>query len=170
MLTLNEVMKDLRDADINTIGIWRIGGVENTTLVKQVAEQAVQEKLFDKVVMTSVFQTPDLRRIQGEIAGILGMKFEKESEQGRAARLHRRIKGKNTILIILDDIWAQLELKKIRIPSPNNHKGCKLVLTSRNKHVLSNEMSTQKDLELNIYKKIKHGFYLRIWWMIPLRI
>ena len=34
---------------------------------------------------------------------------------------------------------------KIGIPPPDTHKGCKLVLTSRNKHVLSNEMSTQKD-------------------------
>ena len=145
MLTLNEVMKALRDADINTIGIWGMGGVGKITLVKQVAEQAAQEKLFDKVFMTSVFQTPDFRRIQGEIADILGMKFEEESEQGRAARLHRRINEEKTILIILDDIWAELELGKIGIPSPDNHKGCKLVLTSRNKHVLSNEMSTQKD-------------------------
>ncbi|KAL6311704.1 hypothetical protein AAG906_021715 [Vitis piasezkii] len=76
---------------------------------------------------------------------MLGMKFEEESEQGRAARLHRRINEEKTILIILDDIWAELELEKIGIPSPDNHKGCKLVLTSRNKHVLSNEMSTQKD-------------------------
>ena len=56
-----------------------------STLVNQVADQAAQEKLFDKVVTASVSQTPDLRRIQGELADKLGLKFEELSEQGRSA-------------------------------------------------------------------------------------
>ncbi|XP_059598498.1 disease resistance protein At4g27190-like [Vitis vinifera] len=148
MLTLNEVMEALRDANINRIGVWGMGGVGKSTLVKQVAEQANQEKLFEKVVNVSVLQTPDLERIQRELADWLGMKFEEESEQGRAARLHQRMKAEKTILIILDDLWAELELEKVGIPSPDDHKGCKLVLTSRNKQVLSNEMSTQKDFRV----------------------
>ncbi|RVW90303.1 Disease resistance protein [Vitis vinifera] len=115
MLTLNEVMEALRDANINRIGVWGMGGVGKSTLVKRVAEEAEQEELFHK---------------------------------GRAGRLHQRIKQENTILIILDDLWAELELEKVGIPSPDDHKGCKLVLTSRNKQVLSNEMSTQKDFRV----------------------
>eukprot|EP00261_Vitis_vinifera_P039382 XP_019080625.1 PREDICTED: probable disease resistance protein At4g27220 isoform X4 [Vitis vinifera] len=148
MLTLNEVMKALRDAKINKIGVWGLGGVGKTTLVKQVAEQAAQEKLFDKVVTAAVLETPDLKKIQGELADLLGMKFEEESEQGRAARLYQRMNEEKTILIILDDIWAKLDLEKIGIPSPDHHKGCKLVLTSRNEHILSNEMDTQKDFRV----------------------
>ena len=45
MLTLNEVMEALRDADINRIGVWGVGGVGKSTLVKRVAEQAEQEEL-----------------------------------------------------------------------------------------------------------------------------
>ncbi|XP_034706626.1 probable disease resistance protein At4g27220 isoform X3 [Vitis riparia] len=148
MLTLNEVMEALRDAKINKIGVWGLGGVGKTTLVKQVAEQAAQKKLFDKVVTADVLETPDLKKIQGELADFLGMKFEEESEQGRAARLYQRMKEIKTILIILDDIWAKLDLEKIGIPSPDHHKGCKLVLTSRNEHILSNEMDTQKDFRV----------------------
>ncbi|WKA03395.1 hypothetical protein VitviT2T_021506 [Vitis vinifera] len=148
VLTLDEVMEALRDAKINKIGVWGLGGVGKTTLVKQVAEQAAQEKLFDKVVTAAVLQTPDLKKIQGELADLLGMKFEEESEQGRAARLYQRMNNEKTILIILDDIWAKLDLEKIGIPSPDHHKGCKLVLTSRNEHILSNEMDTQKDFRV----------------------
>ncbi|KAJ9682575.1 hypothetical protein PVL29_018489 [Vitis rotundifolia] len=148
MLTLNDIMEALGDANINRIGVWGMGGVGKSTLVKQVAEQANQEKLFDKVVNVSVLQTPDLKRIQRELADGLGMKFEEESEQGRAARLHQRMEAEKTILIILDDLWAELELEKVGIPSPDDHKGCKLVLTSRNKQVLSNVMSTQKDFRV----------------------
>ncbi|KAL6311654.1 hypothetical protein AAG906_025733 [Vitis piasezkii] len=153
MLTLNEVMEALRDANINRIGVWGMGGVGKSTLVKQVAEQANQEKLFEKVVNVSVLQTPDLERIQRELADWLGMKFEEESEQGRAARLHQRMKAEKTILIILDDLWAELELEKVGIPSPDDHKGCKLVLTSRNKQVLSNEMGTQKDFRVQLLQE-----------------
>ncbi|CBI22408.3 unnamed protein product, partial [Vitis vinifera] len=148
VLTLDEVMEALRDAKINKIGVWGLGGVGKTTLVKQVAEQAAQEKLFDKVVKAAVLQTPDLKKIQGELADLLGMKFEEESEQGRAARLYQRMNEEKTILIILDDIWAKLDLEKIGIPSPDHHKGCKLVLTSRNEHILSSEMDTQKDFRV----------------------
>ena len=145
MLVLNQVMEALRDPNINRIGVWGMGGVGKSTLVKQVAEQAAQEKLFDKVVAASVLQTPDLKRIQGELADMLGMKFEEESKQRRAARLHQRMQGEKTILVILDDLWEEVELERIGIPSPDHHKGCKLVLTSRNRDVIANQMGTQKD-------------------------
>ena len=150
LLALNEVMEALKDSNINRIGVWGLGGVGKSTLVKQVAEQAAsQEKLFDKVVMASVLQTPDYGEIQQQFADKLGMKFEELSEQGRAARLHQRIKEEKTILIILDNLWAELDLDKIGIPSSaHHHKGCKLLLTSRNRDVLSNQMGTQKEFLL----------------------
>ena len=99
MLVLNQVMEALREENINKIGVWGLGGVGKSTLVKQVAEQAAQEKLFDKVVTASVLQTPDLKRIQGELADKLDMKLEEESEEGRAARLRQRMEAEKTILV-----------------------------------------------------------------------
>ena len=155
LLALNEVMEALKDSNINMIGVWGLGGVGKSTLVKQVAEQAAQEKLFDKVVTTSVLQTPDYRRIQGELADKLDMKLEEESEEGRAARLHQRMKAEQTILIVLDDLWAEVELEKIGVPYPaaDHHKGCKLLLTSRNRDILSNQMGTQKDFRVEHLKE-----------------
>ena len=68
-----------------------------------------------------------------------------ESEEGREARLHQRMKDEKTILVILDDLWAELELGKIGIPFADDHKGCKILLTSRNRDILSNDMGTQKE-------------------------
>ncbi|XP_059598675.1 disease resistance protein At4g27190-like [Vitis vinifera] len=45
--------------------------------------------------------------------------------------------------------WMKAQMgswKRLGIPFGDDHKGCKIVLTSRNKHVLSNEMGTQKDM------------------------
>jgi hypothetical protein len=96
-----------------------------------------------------VTQSPDLRRIQGEIADMLDLKFDKETVSGRASRLHERLSQDRKILVILDDIWEKLELETIGIPS----KGCKLVLISRNRDVLFCEMGTQKDFGLEVLPK-----------------
>ncbi|KAJ9682210.1 hypothetical protein PVL29_018203 [Vitis rotundifolia] len=137
---LNEIMDALRDDKISMIGVCGMGGVGKTTLVEQVAAQA---KLFDRVVMAYVSQTVDLKKIQAQIADALGLKFEEESETGRAGRLSVRLTEEKNILIILDDLWAGLDLKDIGIPS--DHRGLKMVLTSRKRRVLFNEMGIEKN-------------------------
>ena len=47
----NQIMQALRNEDMPMIGVWGMGGVGKTTLVKQVAQQAEEKKLFHKVVM-----------------------------------------------------------------------------------------------------------------------
>ena len=60
------------------------------------------------------------------------------------------MKAEKTILIVLDNLWAEVQLEKIGVPSPADHqfKGCKLLLTSRNRVVLSNQMGTKKEFLL----------------------
>ncbi|XP_028058450.1 disease resistance protein At4g27190-like [Camellia sinensis] len=67
------VMKTLSDDNINFIGIYGIGGVAKTTLVKEFGKQAKSDKLFDEVVMDVVSQNPDIKKIQDKIGGILAI-------------------------------------------------------------------------------------------------
>ena len=143
---LEKIMESLRCDDVKMIGVWGMGGVGKTTLVKQVAKVAQDEKLFDKVVMAYVSQTVDLKKIQAEIADVLGLNFLEESEVGRAGRLSERLKTEKKVLIIFDDLWAELDLAAVGIPS--DHGGCKIVLTSRRRSILSNEMGTQKNFHV----------------------
>ena len=138
-------MESLRSADVKMIGVWGMAGVGKTTLVKQVAKVAQDEKLFDQVVMAYVSQTVDLKKIQEEIADALGLKFEEASGPGRAGRLSERLKKKK-VLIILDDLWAVLDLAAVGIPS--DHGGCKVVLTSRRLSILFNEMGNQNNFHV----------------------
>ena len=117
-------MEALRNEGISMIGVWGMGGVGKTTLVKQVAQQAEEDKLFHKVVMVlHISQTPNIIEIQEKIARMLSLKFE--AGEDRAGRLKQRLKREEKILVILDDIWGKLDLGEIGIPYGDDHKGCK---------------------------------------------
>ena len=118
MLTMKGLIVALKDDNINLVGLWGMAGVGKTTLVREVAKQVKEEKLFDEVVIATVTQSPDLIQIQGEIADKLDLKLDKETLTGRADLLRARLsKEKNQkILVILDDIWKKLDLDEIGIP------------------------------------------------------
>ncbi|MED6134790.1 hypothetical protein PIB30_040220 [Stylosanthes scabra] len=87
--------------------------------------------------MATISKTPDTKTVQEEIADKLGLHhFEEVTVAGRAPRLCERIKMEKTILLVLDDIWEALDLKKVGIPSEGEHSGCKILLTSRNLDLL----------------------------------
>ncbi|XP_054780681.1 probable disease resistance protein At4g27220 isoform X2 [Prosopis cineraria] len=118
---LEEVMKALRDPAIKMIGIWGQGGVGKTTLVKAVARKAKAEKLFNVVIMANITSTPDVRKVQGEMAAMLGLTLDDETDIGRASRLRERLKKKKeNTLVILDDLWARFELSMLGILSKDD--------------------------------------------------
>ncbi|KAJ7950393.1 Disease resistance protein [Quillaja saponaria] len=204
------IMEALMDPSVNMIGVYGLGGVGKTALVKEIAVKAKEANVFDVVVMAVVTQTPDLKRIQSEIADLLGLKFDEESVLGRASRLRERINKEKKILVILDDIWGRIDLEEVGIPFQEDYKrrekdleqvelpfggkhirrekdleqvelpfggkhkkrekdlgevelplggehkrrenysSCKILLTSRNKEVLSRDMGTQKDFQIQL--------------------
>ncbi|KAJ1426838.1 P-loop containing nucleoside triphosphate hydrolase [Sesbania bispinosa] len=122
--TMEKIMQALEDSTVSMIGVHGVGGVGKTTLVKEVAKKAQENKLFNMVIMANITRNPEIKKIQGQIAEMLGMRLEEESEIVRADRLRKRLKKeKENTLIILDDFWDGLDLNRLGIPCGEDDDG-----------------------------------------------
>ncbi|XLR10142.1 uncharacterized protein LOC107624887 isoform X2 [Arachis ipaensis] len=116
---MEDVKKALEDSSATMVGVHGLAGMGKTTLVIKAINtlQNREPKLFDMVIMANVGKNPDIRKIQGQIADMLGMTLQEESEYARAIRIREKLKkGKNT-LIILDDLYAKVDLDMLGILS-----------------------------------------------------
>ncbi|TQE00897.1 hypothetical protein C1H46_013437 [Malus baccata] len=149
MAYMNEVIEGLKRERVRMIGICGMGGVGKTTMVKEIIERLAKLDLFDKIVMATVSQSPSIRMIQSEIADKIGLKFKEESEPGRALKLRGELMEIKRILIVLDDVWTEPDFEAIGLPCGDAHKGCKVLLTSRDSDVC-NMMGSQQIIAVPI--------------------
>ena len=142
-----DVMNALEDDNVRRIGVYGTGGVGKTMLVKKVAEQAMDDKLFNKVFVIDVSETPDFEKIQESIARRLALTLPRGDPYLRADRLRNQLKKEEKILMIVDNIWQRsgLNLEALGIPFDKDQNRCKFLLTSREKYVLSNDMNVKEN-------------------------
>ncbi|XP_004310281.1 PREDICTED: disease resistance protein At4g27190-like [Fragaria vesca subsp. vesca] len=151
---MRKVMEGLRDDKITAVGVYGMGGVGKTSMVKYVAEQACKNGTFNHWIMAVVSQNPELIKIQDTLADLLGFELKEKTEAGRAAKLHKEIMRKEKLLIIVDDVWERTELSKIGIPPYNELQKCKskVLLTTRRLNVC-NDMKCHEKIALKLLSK-----------------
>ena len=145
-------MEAFKGDEVNMIGVCGMGGVGKTTLVTEVANKAKSLQLFQKVIKVVASQTPIIENIQHKIADFLHLKFENTTREGKAEELWLRLENEEKVLVILDDMWNELNLKEIGIPFGDNHKGCTIILTTRHRQVC-NYMKSQVTVSLDVLDK-----------------
>ncbi|XP_071741183.1 probable disease resistance protein At4g27220 [Rutidosis leptorrhynchoides] len=123
---LGDIIEAIKDESIQIIGIY---GVGKTTLAKEVAARV--KNLFAVVAFTTISHTVDADKIKTDIK-----------------KATKCIMKDENVLIILDDVWEQLDLEELCIPCGINHMNCKILLTSRNKDVCE-RMNAQRKICVN---------------------
>ncbi|RXH84698.1 hypothetical protein DVH24_032982 [Malus domestica] len=146
MANMNEVIEGLKREQVRMIEICGMGGVGKTIMAKEIITRLAKLNLFDNIVMATVSQSPSIRTIQSDIASQIGLELKEESESGRAIKLHGKLM-EIKILIVLDDVWTEPDFEAIGLPSGDAHKGCKVLLTSRDSDVC-NRMGSQPIIEV----------------------
>ncbi|CAK8566069.1 unnamed protein product [Lathyrus sativus] len=128
----NELLDALEDEQNYIIGLQGMGGTGKTTLAKEVGKKLKQSEQFKYVIDTTVSFSPNIKKIQDDIAGPLGLRFNECSESDRPKKLWKRLTNGENILLILDDVWGDIDFEEIGIPYSDSNKGCRILVTTRN--------------------------------------
>ncbi|KAL8494409.1 hypothetical protein ACS0TY_025279 [Phlomoides rotata] len=142
-----DIMATLREKKLRMMGICGMGGVGKTTMAKKIMSRASRERgegLFDEIVIVVVSQPVDMSKIQNEMAELLGLELKVNGAFARAHELRKRLMNSKSILIILDDVWENLNLEDLGIP---DQKDCTIFLTSRNADVFG-AMNVEKTFQM----------------------
>jgi len=156
-MMFNKVWKSLEDNNVGIIGLYGMGGVGKTTLMKRIhSEFGKMEHSFDIVLWAVVSKDCDINKIMTDISNRLGIDeslWKRSSQDQRVAKIHEQLKGKKFVLM-LDDLWEKLELQAIGVPVPkeSNNKS-KVVFTTRSEDVCA-KMKAETKLEVKcLYDK-----------------
>ncbi|KAF5949607.1 hypothetical protein HYC85_011600 [Camellia sinensis] len=160
ILVMNEIIEALEDDGIHLIGICGMGGMGKTTMAKEVAKRT--KNLFNEFPMAVVSQEPDLTKVQGCIADMLGLKLDdRESPIARASLLRKRLLLDNKkILVILDDIWEEFDLEELGFPlEGGSNKSYKILFTARNRNLWKG-IQNKRYIQLQVLVGKNHGISL----------
>ncbi|KAG6666578.1 disease resistance protein At4g27190-like [Carya illinoinensis] len=152
---LAKTMDLLFDNRFQRIGIWGMGGVGKTNLVRNLNNKLLEmnsnDMPFSCVLWVTVSKNLDIQKLQMGIASRLGFHLEQSSgADGMATQLHRRLKEER-FLLILDDAWQKIDLDILGVPRPDVQSGSKIILTCRSLDVCRH-METDVDVKMSVLR------------------
>ena len=116
-------MKDfIEDDEARFLGIYGMGGIGKTTLLKIINDGLVginARRRFDHVIFITMSQVVDVEKMKRDI---------QEQIRGNLSSLR-----KSRFLLLLDDVWNEVDLSELKIPIPSSQNRCKVIMTDRSK-------------------------------------
>ncbi|XP_054778829.1 probable disease resistance protein At5g63020 [Prosopis cineraria] len=130
--TFKELCSCFENNQVGVIGLYGMGGVGKTTLLKKFNNEFLSKKAHMVVIWVVVSKDVNMGKIQENIRKKLRVQdhiWDDKSMEDRAILLLNILKKKKFVLL-LDDVWYRIDLLKLGVPSPNNHE-CKIIFTTR---------------------------------------
>ncbi|XP_073003947.1 disease resistance protein RPS2-like [Typha latifolia] len=135
------------DQVVGMIGIWGMGGVGKTHLLRQINNSFIGDSAFNHVILVSGSQSCTTKKLQKEIAKKLKLPLDEDASA--QASIVFNFLSKRSFLLLLDDLWGRIDLQEVGIPFPLGVVGGfkrKVVLTTRSTNVCG---------QMEVRKKIK---------------
>ncbi|XP_058108042.1 disease resistance protein RPS5-like [Magnolia sinica] len=147
--TLQNILRCIRDVGIKKIGIWGMGGIGKTTVMKNLNWHPEMAQMFEIIIWVTVSKEWSTRKIQNQITQRVGLKVEDfEPDHLVALRLFKYLKTEK-FLLLLDDVWDIVDLDSVGIPAPSVGNDCKVVLTTRYRNVC-HKMRTDVEVKVEV--------------------
>ncbi|KAJ4813499.1 LRR and NB-ARC domains-containing disease resistance protein [Rhynchospora pubera] len=134
----------------NIIGIWGMGGVGKTHLLKQINNKIYKDSTFSVVMFVTCTQESSEEKIQNEIINKFGLNKSNSMEERRRT-IFSFLNPMNFVLL-LDDLWSRMDLDSVGIPNPYGIVGDykrKIVLTTRSEDVCG-LMEVDRKMRVNV--------------------
>lgn len=130
---LKKVWACLLDDEVRKIGVYGMGGIGKTTVMKHVNNGLLKRKdKFGGVIWVTASKATTVIKLQDAIASKLNLDISQYSdEETRAAKLFAELSRNKKYVLVLDDIWEDYHLEDVGVPEPTLQNRCKLVLTTR---------------------------------------
>eukprot|EP01018_Ginkgo_biloba_P006723 Gb_01077 [translate_table: standard] len=123
----------LEDETARVISVYGMGGVGKTSLLKNVHNSEDVKRFFDVLIWATVSPNCSIKDLQSCIARRIHLSLpENCSTDEGAMSLYASLKHKK-FLLILDDVWSQIDLRQLGVPIGG--EGSKIVLTTRSMEV-----------------------------------
>ncbi|KAI9085642.1 hypothetical protein K1719_032485 [Acacia pycnantha] len=132
--TLEELRSCFQNDEVGIIGLYGMEGVGKTTLLKKFNNNFLSTKGDYLVIWAVASKDADPQKIQDDIRKKLRVPDDNWAKANDKALLLYNILEKKKFVLLLDDVWERIDLLKLGVPSPNNHK-CKIIFTTRSYEV-----------------------------------
>ncbi|KAG6772039.1 hypothetical protein POTOM_023435 [Populus tomentosa] len=144
-MMLERARQFLAEDGVGTVGIYGMGGVGKTTLLKTINNEFLtKHHHFDVVIWVVVSKEFVADKIQRAVGARLGLPWEEsESHEQRVLKIHKLMRRKK-FLLLLDDVWEGIDLLKVGIPVPEKTSKCKVIFTTRSLDVCTGMNAHQK--------------------------
>ncbi|PIA25090.1 hypothetical protein AQUCO_12500003v1 [Aquilegia coerulea] len=139
----------LQKDDIQILGLYGVGGVGKTTLLKKINNEFLKRNNhFDVIIWVLISSEVKKETVQETIRERLGLNSWSDSVPftSRASDILNALKKKK-FFILLDDVWEELDLQSIGIPLPSVENKSKIVLSTRSLDVCG-AMGANKTIEV----------------------
>ncbi|XP_044480797.1 disease resistance protein RPS2-like isoform X2 [Mangifera indica] len=129
--TVQKIFSHMNNARAAKVVVLGPGGVGKTTVLKALINHPNTKLMFDQIIFVTVSKYRSTAKIQNQVLRQLLLSREySESDSQVAGRLLKVLKGKN-FLLILDDLWEQIDLGAVGIPNPNSENRCRIIMAFR---------------------------------------
>ena len=152
VLTMGMILTHMSNTTSQRIGVHGSGGIGKTSVLKALINHPKIKYLFDVNIWVTVSRNWSMRKIQNEVLRQLPLlPADSKTDSEIAEELFQSLKNLR-FLLLLDDVWEQIDLHAIGIPDPTLENGCRMIIATRSLDVCR-VMAT--DIEIQVKRLLE---------------